>query len=261
MTTLVQPQTRIISRPWLSYNQMDSYLADVGGLAWSTYLDDVNDAQHLVEFAGRMCYRSWKPGLNPNVTRVRTDSTKYLENLLASGHGSVLEHINFTFVLQNVSRVFTHEWIRHRQGVAISQESLRYVRLGDIPMWIPSWAQEDTELMDKAIELLTAMETFQHWMSEHFNLDQAGLPFHDKKAKTSFMRRFAPEGLATVLTWTANARTLRHVIETRTAEGAEEEVRLIADQIGALMRNECPALFGDYMVNDKGEWTTDYRKV
>ena len=48
-------------------------------------------AQRLIEFMGRMCYRSWAPGLNPNVNRVRADSTAYLENILRSAHGSVLE--------------------------------------------------------------------------------------------------------------------------------------------------------------------------
>ena len=33
---------------------------------------------------------------------------------------------------RNVSRVFTHELVRHRAGSAFSQESLRYVRLTDI---------------------------------------------------------------------------------------------------------------------------------
>jgi thymidylate synthase (FAD) len=84
---------------------------------------DLNDPQNLAEFAGRLCCRSWEPGLNPNVTRVRTDQDAYLGNILASMHGSVLEHISFSFVLHNVSRVFTHELIRHRPGVAVSRSS------------------------------------------------------------------------------------------------------------------------------------------
>ena len=43
-----------------------------------------------------MCYRSWEPGLNPNVRQVRTDQAKYLENILSMAHGSVLEHASFT---------------------------------------------------------------------------------------------------------------------------------------------------------------------
>ena len=206
------------------------------------------------------CYRSWEPGLNPNVTRIRTDQAKYLENILASAHGSVLEHVSFTFVLHNVSRVLTHEIARHRPGTAISQESLRFVRLADIPIWFPEWAREDEELMKRAGTLLAEMENFQRWMAEHFGLDAEGVPFHEKKHKTSFMRRFAPDGVATGLVWSANVRTLRHTIESRTDPGAEEEIRLVFGKIGELMRAEAPALFGDYEIRD-GAWVPGWRKV
>jgi thymidylate synthase (FAD) len=68
---------------------------------------------------------------------VRTDQHEYLGNLLASLHGSVLEHASDTFAFHNVSRVFTHELVRHRAGSAFSQESLRYVRLAEIGFRVP----------------------------------------------------------------------------------------------------------------------------
>jgi thymidylate synthase (FAD) len=104
------------------------------------------------------------------------------------------------------------------------------------------------------------MEEFQRWMAGHFGLDEAGVPFHEKKHKTSFMRRFAPDGVATGLLWTANIRTLRHTIEARTDPGAEEEIRLVFGKIAELMRAEAPALFGDYTVED-GAWIPRWRKV
>ena len=154
----------------------------------------------------------------------------------------------------------THELVRHRPGTAVSQESLRYVRLADLPFWFPEWAREDEELMKRAGMMLAEMEIFQRWMAEHFGLDDAGVPFHEKKHKTSFMRRFAPDGVATGLVWSANVRTLRHTIEARTDPGAEEEIRLVFGKIGELMRAEAPALFGDYEVRD-GAWIPGWRKV
>jgi thymidylate synthase (FAD) len=262
----VEPEVYLVARPELDYDEVARYLGEVGGTAWLERLDrgdleeELSDPQNLAEFAGRLCYRSWEPGLNPNVSKVRTDQTQYLENILRSLHGSVLEHVSFSFVLHNVSRVLTHELARHRPGVAISQESLRFVRLQDIPFWFPEWARKDAELMKRATALLTQMEEFQGWMAEHFGLDAEGVPFKEKKHKTSFMRRFAPEGVGTGLVWTANVRTLRHVIEARTAAGAEEEIRLLFGKVGELMRREAPALFGDYVVED-GAWTPEWRKV
>ena len=262
----VEPQVFVIARPSLDYESVAAYLREVGGEAWLEKLDrgeldeEANDPQNLAEFAGRLCYRSWEPGLNPNVTRVRTDQTEYLQNILASLHGSVLEHVSFSFALHNVSRVLTHELIRHRPGVAISQESLRFVRLDEIPFWFPDWAREDEELMKRATAVLEDLEAFQLWMADHFGLDNEGVPFKEKKHRTSFMRRFAPEGVATGLVWTANVRTLRHTIEARTAEGAEEEIRLLFGKIGEAVRTEAPALFGDYEVQD-GAWVPRWRKV
>ena len=259
----VEPEVFLVARPKVDYDAMAAYLREVGGESWLERLDRDqlgNDAQDLAEFAGKMCYRSWEPGLNPNVRKVRDDQDAYLQNILRQQHGSVLEHVSFTFVLHNVSRVFTHEIARHRPGTAISQESLRYVRLDELPFWFPDWAREDAELMKRATDLLTELEQFQQWMAGHFGLDDDDTKMHEKKAKTSFMRRFAPEGLATGLVWTANIRTLRHTIEARTDQGAEEEIRLVFGKIGELMRAEAPALFSDYTVTD-GTWVPGWRKV
>jgi thymidylate synthase (FAD) len=259
----VEPEVFLVARPSVDYEAVSAYLREVAGESWLERLDrdqlDV-DAQNLVEFAGKMCYRSWEPGLNPNVRRVRDDQVKYLENILSSGHGSVLEHASFTFVIHNVSRVFTHELVRHRPGSAFSQESLRFVRLDELPFWFPEWARSDAELMKRATALLSEMEAFQLWMAGHFGLDDPAVKMHEKKAKTSFMRRFAPEGVATGIVWTANIRTLRHTIEARTDTGAEEEIRLVFGKIGEIMRDEAPALFGDYEVTD-GQWRPGWRKV
>jgi thymidylate synthase (FAD) len=97
-------------------------------------------------------------------------------------------------------------------------------------------------------------------MADHFKLDDDGVPFHEKKHKTSFMRRLAPDGVATGIVWTANIRALRHTIEMRTDPGAEEEIRLVFNKIAELMRAEAPSLFGDYTVTD-GAWVPGWRKV
>jgi thymidylate synthase (FAD) len=281
----VEPEVFLVAQPAIDYDQLAAYLREVGGEQWLERLDRgdlpargeqadggeraggeraagsrASDAQNLAEFAGKMCYRAWEPGLNPNVRRVRNDHEAYLQNILKQAHGSVLEHASFTFVLHNVSRVFSHELVRHRPGTAVSQESLRFVRLDEIPFWFPDWAREDPELMKRATALLGQMEEFQLWMAEHFGLDDEGVPFHEKKEKTSFMRRFAPDGVATGIVWTANIRTLRHTIEARTDPGAEEEIRLVFGKIAEIMRAEAPALFADYEVQD-GAWVPKWRKV
>src|SRR5207249_2601981 len=196
-----------------------------------------NPGELLVEFAGRACYRSWEPGLNPNVSKVRTDQREYFANILRSAHGSVLEHANYSLAIRNCSRVFTHELIRHRAGSAFSQESLRYVRLADIGFRVPPALEP---LRERVLSIVEQLEEFQISAAKELELDEAGLPFHVKKEVTSAMRRLAPIGLSTDIVWTANARTLRHVIEMRTAEGAEEELRHVFDLYARIVQSDAP---------------------
>src|SRR5271167_961589 len=111
---LTEPAVFLIARPSIDVEGMRGYLEDVGGESWlERRLEEADGeppgGETLVEFGGRACYRSWEPGLNPNVSKVRTDQREYFANILRSGHGSVLEHANYSFVLRNVSRVFCYD--------------------------------------------------------------------------------------------------------------------------------------------------------
>jgi thymidylate synthase (FAD) len=256
------PQVFLIARPALDLDGLRGYLDAAGGASWLDRRlaeDEVlNPGEMLAEFAGRACYRSWEPGLNPNVTRVRTDVREYLDNVLASGHGSVLEHANYTFAFRDVSRVFTHELVRHRAGSAFSQESLRYVRLTDIGFRIPPVLEP---IRDQVVSIVEQLEELQVSAAQELGIDDDGIPFAVKKEVTSALRRLAPIGLSTDIIWTANVRTLRHVIALRTAPGAEEELRLVFDLVAQLALAEAPALFQDFTRADDGTWTPGHGKV
>jgi len=257
------PTVFLISRPSIDLEAVRGYLDAVGGASWLERRlaggdDGLNAAQLLVEFCGRTCYRSWEPGLNANVTRIREDQHEYLGNLLRSLHGSVLEHANYTFAFHNVSRVFTHELVRHRAGSAFSQESLRYVRLTDIGFRVPAVLEP---IREQVLNIVEQLEEFQVTAAEALGLDDEGVPFTVKKEVTSALRRLAPLGLSTDIIWTANVRTLRHVIEMRTSAGAEEELRFVFDEVAQLMQAEAPSLFQDFQRSDDGSWLPEYRKV
>jgi thymidylate synthase (FAD) len=257
------PQVFLIARPSIDVEGMRGYLVDVGGESWlQRRLDESagapNGGELVVEFGGRACYRSWEPGLNPNVTKVRTDQRDYFANILRSAHGSVLEHANYSFALRNVSRVCTHELVRHRAGSAFSQESLRYVRLADIGFRVPPALEP---VREQVLAIVEQLEEFQVSAASELGIDEEGVPFHVKKEVTSALRRLAPIGLSTDIIWTANARTLRHVIEMRTAPGAEEELRIVFDRIARTMQAEAPGLFQDFVLQDDGSWVPEHHKV
>lgn len=243
----VQPEVYLLSQPSLIFDALSQFLEDVGADDWKS--TSGKPAEVLPEVAGRMCYRSWKPGLNPNVTKVRADNYGYIGNILKSGHGSVLEHVQTVWIFRNVSRVFTHELVRHRAGCGYSQESLRFVRLDDLPFWFPEWASKDEELMSRCLKMINLMEEHQDWMAKRFRLDEEGVPMKEKKHKTSFMRRFAPIGTATSILLSANIRALRHIIEMRTSEAAEEEIRLVFLEVAKKAMKSWPSLFQDMSID------------
>lgn len=258
---MVEPQVNLIAQTTLDWDSLSAYVTSVGGKAWVDRIELENrqnefPQETLIEAAGRLCYRSWAPDLNPNTTKVRTDSAVYLQNIINQKHGSVLEHVDFTFMLSNVSRVCTHELVRHRVGTAISQESLRYVRLDEIPFRMPDSIAHDEVLSAKATELLKAMEDFQVLAAERTGIDNLGVPFHKKKVVTSDMRRFAPEGVLTSMVWSSNVRTLRDTILLRTSEGAEWEIRNVFDQIAKLVVPKLPNIFYDFSRSESGVWTS-----
>jgi thymidylate synthase (FAD) len=132
------------------------------------------------------------------------------------------------------------------------------VRLTDIGFRLPPILEP---MREKVLSIVEQLEEFQVSAARELGLDEEGVPFHVKKEVTSALRRLAPIGLSTDIIWTANIRTLRHVIEMRTAEGAEEELRLVFDQVAQIMCREAPNLFQDFHRSDDGSWIPEYRKV
>jgi thymidylate synthase (FAD) len=148
--------------------------------------------------------------------------------------------------------------VRHRAGSAFSQESLRYVRLADIGFRVPPALEP---LRERVLGVVEQLEELQAGAAQALGLDDEGVPFSVKKQVTSALRRLAPIGLSTDILWTANIRTLRHVVELRTAAGAEEEMRLVFDRVAQLARAEAPLLFADFERREDGAWVPEHRKV
>jgi len=257
----VKPKVFLIGETRVVESGLRAYLEHVGVPEWTT--DAPSDAERICEVYGRLCYRSFEPGLNPNVTRVREGSAKYLGHVLDVGHGSVIEHPVMNFIFADVSRVVTHELVRHRAGTAISQESLRFVRLDKLSAYVPTHIEESEEGMAVFVKTMEQLEEIQATLAKAFQIDDEKV-FDRKKKLTSAFRRVAPIGVATTIGWSCNPRTLRHVIEMRTDPGAEEEIRLLFSLVYDIVKERYPNLFGDYEVEmvDGLPWVrTSHRKV
>jgi thymidylate synthase (FAD) len=257
-----KPRVYLIAATELRHEEVKAWLQSLGGLK---VLDTMSgcDGEQLIELAARRCYKSFDVGLNPNITKVRTDSGEYHNNILKQRHGSVLAHAHVTFAFEDVSRVYTHEVVRNSIGNDLSQESLRYVRLNDIPFWFPPEIVNDAEACEKFVEVIHYLEGVQRWLASHFKIDEMK-DFNLKKKLTSTFRRVAPMGLATGIVVTFNIRSLRWIIEQRTSRHAEHEIRLVFNEVAHIAVREWPYLFQDFTfteVDGAREWTPQYSKV
>ena len=254
-TVEVEPHVIKIAETRIDENAVRVLLKHYDAMEWlkKAKRDKRSDSDFLTELAGRVCYRSFGLGLNPNLTRIRDDPGDYLRNILRSKHGSVLEHATVTFAFLNVSRVFTHELVRHRTGTAISQESLRYVRPLDLNLWLPR------DLKPVSRDFVTIVEDIRKGyrkLEGHFRWDE--MNFEEKKRVTSALRRLLPEGLATNVIWTANHRTIRWAIEARTHPSAEIEIREVFGSVAQICIRDYPLLYGDFGKKDLEDGTTQY---
>ncbi len=255
----VEPKVFLIAYTHLDENAVREWLDHVGGLKVLDHLAG-DDGEKLVELAGRNCYRSFDIGLNPNISKIRTDSELYHGNILKVGHGSIMEHATATFAFENCSRVFTHEAVRHRAGTAMSQESLRYVRLTDLKFWIPDAIADNPEALKVFEEVIEKCEWGQKELAKIFDIDNVK-SFHTKKQLTSAFRRVAPIGLATGLAMTFNLRSLRWVIQMRTAESAEVEIRKIFCEVFNLVKEKWSFLFQDFEITDTNDGLFEAKPV
>ncbi len=242
---VAEPKVFLVGETRTIEDGLRGYLEHVGASEWTT--DAPSDSEQLIEVFGRLCYRSFVPGMNPNVTRVRQGNKPYLGHILEVGHGSVLEHAVLNFIFADVSRVMTHELVRHRAGTAMSQESLRFVRLDELSTYAPTHIRESEEAMEVFVKTVEQLEAVQQTLAEMYAIDDAK-KFDEKKKLTSAFRRLAPIGVATAIGWSCNFRTLRHVIEMRTAPESEEEIRLVFGKVYEAVKDRYPNLMGDYEV-------------
>lgn len=270
MGKFVEPEVFILAETKINtegvYN-FNKFLDFLNVPAWAT--DARSDAEVLMEAAGKLCYLSFSTDLNKNLTKTGTrNNFDYLQKgIIGTKHGSILEHATVTVAFMNVSRVFTHELVRHRPGAAYSQVSGRYVRTDNIDMFLPSVIKENPHAVEIFKNAMMQMEVNMDRLANTFRIDNMKTPaeFSLKKILTSAFRRLIGNGQANHIIATYNHRSLRHILEVRTSVHAEEEIRIAFYKLFLLLQRKYPAIYGDAKVsepvNGYPEITFEHSKV
>lgn len=253
MGNFVTPKAFLIAETAVDEVAMKRALEHLGVKDWTS--DAQDDASLLTEFAGKSCYMSFDTSLNQNLTRTgsRTNHEYIQKGIVGNKHGSVLEHATVTFFMTNVSRVVTHEIIRHRAGTAFSQTSGRYVRTDQIDMYYPQIfnQMEPGVTDDLEIEFCNAINQMEESITKMAELTQINKwSFDIKKKLTSAFRRLVGNGQANHIVVTANHRAWRHMIEMRTDPHAEEEIRVVFADVSRQLRAKYPAIYADAKITE-----------
>src|SRR3954470_6740010 len=213
-----------------------------------TWIGDSTDGERLAEFAGRLCYMSQR---NP-AGRTTADS---LENIKRQGHGSVLEHASYSLLLEGVSRSLTHELVRHRAGTAMSQLSQRYVDESDAAFVVPpaiagdellegAWRTQIESAQSTYVSLVAQLMERYGWVADKV---------HRRKMAREAARGVLPNSTETKIVVTGNARAWRTMLELRSSEGAELEIRRLAVMVLRVLQQEAPAFFSDFEIYDAAD--------
>ena len=233
-----EPRVTVLSRP--AFVEPDHLKVQ--------WMGEGSDGEHLAEFAGRLCYMSQR---NP-ANRTTAD---YLENIKKQAHGSVLEHANYSLLLEGVSRSLTHELVRHRAGFAYSQLSQRYVDESVADFVIPPaiigdeavesrWRAQMEEAQKSYVALVEQLMERYAWVDDKV---------HRRKMAREAARGVLPNSTETKILATANVRAWRSMLELRGGEGAELEIRRLAIAIIHILKHEAPAFFSDFEVYEAGD--------
>lgn len=176
--------------------------------------------------AARTCYSADMPIEIYDAANDEEKMLKLIERVVGSGHYSVIEHIQVTFAISNVSRACTHQLVRHRH-MSFSQKSQRYVKeKGQFDYIIPPTIERNEELKKKFVDFMEEVS------KKYCEFTEAGIPAEDARA-------VLPNAAATSIVASMNLRELIHVANLRLCTRAQQEIRtMIRAMCDELVKSE-----------------------
>ena len=189
------------------------------------------EPERTVALAARLCYSP--TGLNELKEKIGSgDIRQFIDKIMTLGHHSVLEHASFTFGVEGISRVTSHQLVRHRVA-SYSQQSQRYVsHVERFDAVLPPSIAANEEA--KRIFDFTVGVVHQAYKQ----LVEMGLQPEDA-------RYLLPNATETKIIITMNARELLHFFRLRCCERAQWEIRSMAVGMLKLAKQAAPTIFRD----------------
>lgn len=223
------------------------------------------EPEKLVAAAAKLCYsKSSVDEIEDQLTEEGTH--KFINMLMELGHGSPMEHISFTFGIEGVSRVLTHQLVRHRIA-SYSQQSQRYVKLEQFEYIIPEaiatnpqakaiyieTMENDQKKYQELVEILMQGYAETFLKSKEVSGQENPIDYlkeHYKKTYSTFEKKAIedaryvfPNACETKIVVTMNARALFNFFEHRCCQRAQWEIRALADEMLRCVKGVAPNIF------------------
>ncbi len=221
----------------------------------------------LIATAGKLCY---SPSDIQTLVEKQTPEMidKFVNMLISMGHESPLEHVNFSFAIEGVSRSLTHQLVRHRIA-SYSQQSQRYVNLDkSFSYVIPKKIKDNSgakvlfeDAMKAAFEyyVLISRELLIQFMNEFYEEEYGGtadieeiekIMIQNHKKKYNAFTKMAienaravlPNACETKIICTMNLRTLVNFCHHRCCKRAQDEINELAWAMIAEVKKVSPLL-------------------
>lgn len=217
-----------------------------------TLLSHTPDPDATIAAAAKLCYSSSDiESLREKISE--EEAQRFVKMLAGIGHQSPLEHTLFIFGIEGVSRALLAQITRHRIA-SFSVQSQRYVRISNFEYIVPPAIENDekakkefndamniaAEKYDTLTEILYKNE-LDRLLSE--GVDEKEASKKAQKTAIEDARFVLPNAAATKMVMTMNARSLLHFFEERCCNRAQWEIREVAYQMLALVKNVAPAVF------------------
>ena len=186
------------------------------------------DGERIVAIASKMS-RSRKGWDYHEISMTDEEIEIWIRDAIIHGYWSVLEHSVYTFSIEGISRVTSHQLVRHRIA-SYTQLSYRFAKPIDEyyqPVTPPSVEKRASEIVENA---------YREAYNYYFKLLESGVPEEDA-------RYVLPNGVNTNIVVTMNARELYNFFALRLCSRAQWEIRTLAWKMLDEVKKVHPRLF------------------
>ncbi|AWR97628.1 FAD-dependent thymidylate synthase [Acidianus sulfidivorans JP7] len=186
------------------------------------------DGEKVVAIASKMS-RSRKGWKHHEQTMTNDEIETWIKDAIIHGYWSPLEHSVYTFSIEGISRVASHQLVRHRIA-SYTQMSHRFAKPVDEyykPIVPPSTEKRGKKIVEDAYK--TAYDNY-------YKLLESGVPEEDA-------RYVLPNAVNTNIVVTMNARELYNFFSLRLCSRAQWEIRAVAWKMLEEVKKVHPILF------------------